>query len=59
MNLEKKTVFSVDLKGCYFVGMSLCRQCESNTFDVRAVFHMYACHIFPQSGLALITSIGI
>ena len=56
---RKKTAFSVDLKGCYFLGMSLCTQCESNTFGVRAVFHMYACHVFPRSVLAVITSIGV
>lgn len=69
MNLGE-TAFYADLKGCYFVGMSLCRQCESSTFGMRAAtltpyvcvyacIHMYACHVFPQSVLAVITPIGV
>ena len=52
MNLGE-TAFYADLKGCYFVGMSLCRQCESSTFGMRAAtltpyvvcvcLHTYVC----------------
>ena len=37
---------------------SLCRLCESNIFGMRAVFGMDACHIFPQSTLAIVSLIA-
>ena len=38
--------------------VSLCRLCESNIFGMRAVFGMDACHIFPQSTLAIVSLIA-
>ena len=46
------------LKGCFNVGVSLCRLCESCIFDARAVFGMHASHVFPQSVLAVILLIA-
>ena len=46
------------LKGCFYVGMSLCSLNESNIFGAKAVFSMDDCHVFPQCVLALIPLIG-
>ena len=46
------------LKGYFYMGMSLCRVCESNIFGARAGFCMDASHDFPQSVLAVIPLIG-
>ena len=46
------------MKGCFYVGVSLCSLHESNSFGARAVFSMDACHIFPQCVLAVIPLIG-
>lgn len=46
------------LKGCFYVGGSLCSLFASDIFGVRAVFGMDACCIFPQSMLAIVPSIG-
>ena len=46
------------MKGCFYVGESLCRLCESIIFGARAVFGMDACHNFPQSVLAIIALTG-
>ena len=42
------------LKGYFYVGLSLCRPCESDIFGVRAAFGVGARHIFPQHLLAII-----
>ena len=42
------------LKGCFYVGASLYRLCESDIFGVRASFGVDACRVFPQSALAII-----
>ena len=44
------------LKGYFYVVTHLCSLLESNIFDVRAVYSMDACHIFPQGVLALVPS---
>ena len=46
------------LKGCFNVGMSLCRLHVTNVFDVRAGFDVDASRIFPQGVLDAITLIG-
>ena len=46
------------LKGCFDVGVSLRRLCESNIFGARAVFGIDASHVFPQSVLSVIPLIG-
>ena len=42
------------LKGCFYVGLSLCRPCESDILGVWAAFGMGARHIFPQHLLVII-----
>ena len=46
-------------KGCFYVTVSLCRQCESNIFVVRAAFSKDAYHVFPQSVLAVVLLMGV
>ena len=46
------------LKGCFYVGASLCRLCESEIFGVRTVFGMDASHVFPYHVLAIVPLIG-
>ena len=46
------------LEGYLYVGSSLCSLCEFNIFDVRAVFIMDACRLFPQCVLVIIPLIG-
>ena len=48
----------VVLKGCFYVGASLCSLCESNIFGARAIFSMDSCLVFPQCVLAIIPLIG-
>lgn len=55
---RKKQSFTVVLKGCSYVGVSLCRLRESDIFGARAVFVMDACHLFSQSVLAISPLIG-
>ena len=56
MNLGETS--TVVLKGCFYVGASVCRQFVSSVFGVRAGFGMDASHIFPQSVLGGIPLIG-
>ena len=45
------------LKGCFYVGASLCRLCVFSAFGVMPGFDMDASHIFPQGVLATVNSI--
>lgn len=46
------------LKGCFYVGVSLCRLCVSNIFGARTGFGVDAGHVFLQSVLAVIPLIA-
>ena len=46
------------LKGCFYVGASVCSLPESNIFGVRAVFSMDSCHVFPWCVLAIVPLMG-
>ena len=46
------------LKGCFYVGASLCRLCVSSVFGVRAGFGIDASHVFLQGVLAFIPFIA-
>lgn len=54
-----KQLPTVVLKGCCYVGASLCRLHMSNAFDGRAGFDVDASHIFPQGVLAAIIFVGV
>lgn len=45
-------------KGCSRVRMSLCRQCVSSVFGVRACFEVDASYLFPHGVLVTVTLIG-
>ena len=57
MNLGE-TVAYCGLKGCSYVGISLCRLCVPSVSDGGAGFDVDASHVFPQSVLAAITLVG-
>lgn len=45
-------------KGCFYLGASLCKLCESSIFGARAVFGMDASLVFLQGVLAVVPLIG-
>lgn len=49
---------TVVLKGCSYVGASLCRMCMSDAFSGRARFDVDASRVFLQDVLATITLVG-
>ena len=58
MNLGE-TVAYCGLKGCSYVGISLCRLCVPSVSDGGAGFDVDASHVFPQGVLAAITLVGV
>ena len=46
------------LKGCFYVGVSLCSLCECNIFGAMSFYSMDAYHIFPQCVLTIIPLVG-
>ena len=49
---------TVVLKGCFYVGASVCSLPESSIFGVRAVFSMDSCRVFPPCVLAIVPLMG-
>ena len=53
-----KQLSIVVLKGCFYVGVSLCRRHVPSVFGVKAEFYVDDSHIFPEGVLATVTLIG-
>lgn len=46
---KQLSISSVVSNDCFYVGIFLSNLCECSIFGTRAVFSMFACHIFPQA----------